>query len=79
VSRGALRFIPRCVPHDGTFTTARTPRAWLAWECFDGGPDPLPKWVRLCEAAEDRFRGDLLGLRLFAVPLQGACFREWAQ
>lgn len=23
-------------------------KAAIAWECHDGGPDPLPKWYRLC-------------------------------
>lgn len=25
-----------------------TPAAFLAWECADGGPDPLPRWKRYC-------------------------------
>lgn len=52
---------------DGTFRIGRTPRAFLAWECRDGGPNPLPKWGTLCEPEKVRF---LIGATLREIEIQ---------
>jgi hypothetical protein len=72
---GAPRFL---VLADGTFSIVETPRAPLAWECRDGGPDPSPKWFRLGEGFGDDRNGlpRVRSGRLQPEYLVGACCRE---
>lgn len=39
-------------------------RAFIAWQCSDGGPDPLPQWRRYCGSASTVLIGATFALQL---------------
>ncbi len=39
-------------------------RAFIAWQCSDGGPDPLPRWQRYCGSGSSVLIGATFALQL---------------